>query len=263
MCSSDLAGMPASVGRFFDRVKLGGESIAQAASAPDKGGMERTADVGERIGAVTINALGYEEERRHLARKRNVDPYTTNPILSKKLTDVAWVTFSAREAVNLTTAVVMPYSMVMSTVSLTNNLIWDMKPADLVALNQKKATDMGAGDEAASALIANKNYSTSALTALRTALPHPGTGRRGGAGGHGSERGPGPLPHGFRPDAGAPSYEWVTPLATMMARGTMVGKTATGGLVVGAPVDYVVWTENVANFARAPRQPSRTEEFAP
>ena len=177
-----ISGMPASVGRFFDRVKLGGESIAQAASAPDKGGMERTADVGERIGAVTIN-----------------------PILSKKLTDVAWVTFSAREAVNLTTAVVMPYSMVMSTVSLTNNLIWDMKPADLVAPNQKKATDMGAGDEAASALIANKNYSTSALTALRTALPHPGTGRRGGAGGHGSERGPGPLPHGFRPDAGAPS----------------------------------------------------------
>jgi len=205
-------------------------------------------------------------------------PYETPPVMkvtdlapagliSKKLTHVAWVTFSAREAVNLTTAVVMPYSMVMSTVSLTNNLIWDMKPADLVALNQKKATDMGAGDEAASALIANKNYSISALTALRTALerlgPHPGTGRRGGAGGHGSERGPGPLPHGFRPDAGAPSYEWVTPLATMMARGTMVGKTATGGLVVGAPVDYVVWTENVANFARAPRQPSRTEEFAP
>ena len=112
-------------------------------------------------------------------------PYETPPVMkvtdlapagliSKKLTHVAWVTFSAREAVNLTTAVVMPYSMVMSTVSLTNNLIWDMKPADLVALNQKKATDMGAGDEAASALIANKNYSISALTALRTALERLG-----------------------------------------------------------------------------------------
>jgi len=113
-------------------------------------------------------------------------PYETPPVMkvtdlapagliSKKLTHVAWVTFSAREAVNLsTTTVVMPYSMVMSTVSLTNNLIWDMKPADLVALNQKKATDMGAGDEAASALIANKNYSISALTALRTALERLG-----------------------------------------------------------------------------------------
>src|SRR5206468_9044235 len=66
--------------------------------------------IGE-LGAIRqLNALGYEEERRHLARKLNVDPCTTNPILSKKLTDVAWVTFSAREAVNLTTAVAMPYS---------------------------------------------------------------------------------------------------------------------------------------------------------
>ena len=182
-------------------------------------------------------------------------PYETPPVMkvtdlapagliSKKLTHVAWVTFSAREAVNLTTAVVMPYSMVMSTVSLTNNLIWDMKPADLVAPNQKKATDMGAGDEAASALIANKNYSISALTALMTALERLG-----------------PIPG--RADV----------------------------------VDYVVWTANVANFARRPdfaatsrdiwltrrmsprarheferigwrvhegsRQPSRTEEFAP
>jgi len=227
-----ISGMPASVGRFFDRVKLGGESIAQAASAPDKGGMERTADVGERIGAVTIN-----------------------PILSKKLTDVAWVTFSAREAVNLTTAVVMPYSMVMSTVSLTNNLIWDMKPADLVAPNQKKATDMGAGDEAASALIANKNYSISALTALMTALERLGPilGRAdvvalaATAANEDQAR--------FLMGSAqmlAHHHEWVTPLATVMARGTVVGKTATGGLVVGAPVDYVVWTENVANFARRP-----------
>ena len=227
-----ISGMPASVGRFFDRVKLGGESIAQAASAPDKGGMERTADVGERIGAVTIN-----------------------PILSKKLTDVAWVTFSAREAVNLTTAVVMPYSMVMSTVSLTNNLIWDMKPADLVAPNQKKATDMGAGDEAASALIANKNYSISALTALMTALERLGPilGRAdvvalaATAANEDQAR--------FLMGSAqmlAHHHEWVTPLATVMARGTVVGKTATGGLVVGAPVDYVVWTANVANFARRP-----------
>src|SRR5206468_9453745 len=107
-----ITGMPVSIGRFFDRVTLGAESIASAATAPDKSGMEKTADVSERIGTVTINALGYEEERRHLAKKLQVDPYTTNPILSKKMTDVAWVTFSAREAVNLAAAVAMPYSMV-------------------------------------------------------------------------------------------------------------------------------------------------------
>ena len=47
-------------------------------------------------------------------------------------------------------------------------------------------------------------------------------------------------------------HEWVTPLTMVMARGAMVGKTAAGGVVVGAPVDYAAWTENVANFARRP-----------
>jgi hypothetical protein len=250
-----ISGMPASVGRFFDRVKLGGQAIAGAASDPDKGGMEKTAAVSGRIGTATINALGYEEERRHLAKKVNVDPYTTNPILAEKLDNIAWVAFSAKQAVSLTTAALMPYSMVMSTVSLTNNLVWDMKPADLINLNQQKAKDMGASEDQAQALIANKYYSISALTAFMAALERLG-------------------PIAGRPEVialaataasedqarflmGAAQmlahhHEWVTPLTTVLARGTVVGKTAAGGLVVGAPVDYVAWTESVANFARRP-----------
>ena len=250
-----ISGMPAGVGRFFDRVKLGGAAVAGAASTLDKGGLERTADVGGRIGTATINALGYEEERRHLAKKINADPYTTNPILSEKLDSVAWVTFSAREAVNLTTAALMPYSMVMSTVSLTNNLIWDMKPADLIALNQSKAKDMGASDDQAAALIANKYYSISVLTAFMAALEKlgPVAGRAevialaATAANEDQAR--------FLVGAAqmlAHHHEWVTPLTMVMARGAMVGKTAAGGVVVGAPVDYAAWTENVANFARRP-----------
>lgn len=250
-----VSGMPASVGRFFERVALGGEAIVAAADAPDKSAGEKTADVAGRVGTVTINALGYEEERRHLAKKVNADPYTTNPILSKKLTDVAWVTFSAREAVNLTTAVLMPYSMVMSTVSLTNNLIWDMKPADLLALNEKKVKEMGASDDAASALIRNKAYSITVLTKLVSGLERlgPVSGRpevialAGTAANEDQAR--------FLMGSVqmlAHHHEWVGPLSAVMARGTIVGKTAAGGLVVAAPVDYVSWTERVATFARRP-----------
>jgi hypothetical protein len=250
-----ISGMPAGVGRFFQRVKLGGEAVADAASSADKSGMEKTAAVGGRIGTATINALGFEEERRHLAKKINADPYTTNPVLSEKLDSVAWVAFSAKQAVNLTTAALMPYSMVMSTVSLTNNLIWDMKPADLIALNRKKATDMGASDEAAEALTENKHYSISVLTALMAALE-----RLGEVGGRAevialAATAANEDQARFLMGAAqmlAHHHEWVTPLAALMARGTMVGKTAAGGLVVGAPVDYVAWTENVANFARRP-----------
>lgn len=142
--------MPAGIRRFFDRVKLGG---------------------------------GHEEERRALAKKVNVDSYTANPILAEKLTSVAWITFSARAAVNITTSVRMPYSMVMSTVSLTNNMVWDTKPADFLAMNPQKAKDMGASDEQAQALISNQGVRDRA-----------GGDRR-------RQRGSGALHDGQRPDA--------------------------------------------------------------
>jgi len=250
-----ISGMPAGIGRFFDRVKMGGEAIVGAASAPGQSGMDKTAAVGDRLGTATINALGYEEERRALAKKVNADPYTTNPILAEKLTSVAWVTFSAREAVNLTTSVLMPYSMVMSTVSVTNNMIWDTKPADLLAAIQTKAKEMGATDEQATALIANKAYSISVLTAFVTALERLGTvsGRAevialaATVANEDQAR--------FMMGSAqmlAHHHEWVAPLTAVMARTTVVGKTAANGLVVAAPVDYLAWTENVANFARRP-----------
>jgi hypothetical protein len=37
---------------------------------------------------------GYEQERRELAKKWGVDPYTSNPILAKKLDQIAWVSLT-------------------------------------------------------------------------------------------------------------------------------------------------------------------------
>jgi len=175
------------------------------------------------------------------------------PDVQSKMTDVAWVTFSAREAVNLAEAAVMPYSLVLSSVSLTNNLIWDMKPADLIALNEKKARDMGTSDDQARALISNKNYSITVLTALVGALqrlgPIPGRAEVLTLASTAANEDQARFMMGSTQML-AHHHEWAKPLSMVMARGTVAGKTATGGLVVGAPVDYVAWTENVANFAR-------------
>jgi hypothetical protein len=40
--------------------------------------------------------LAYGQVRQRLAKQIGVDPYTTNPILSEKLTNIAWVAFSGR-----------------------------------------------------------------------------------------------------------------------------------------------------------------------
>src|SRR5262245_14365096 len=122
---------PAAVGRFFDRVQLGAKSLTQ----PSKGTTaDKTVETTKRIGSVTADALGYEQERRALAKRLGVDPYTTNHVLAAKLDDIAWVTFSGRLGVSVVETIVVPFSFALTATSATNDLVWDTKPADL--LNQ-------------------------------------------------------------------------------------------------------------------------------
>src|SRR5215813_4567332 len=92
-------GIPAGVGRLFGRVRLAGRSIGRAATAPEQGGGERAVGTTRRVGEVTITALGFEEERRRLAERLGVDPYTTNLFLSDRLTNVALVACAARTGI--------------------------------------------------------------------------------------------------------------------------------------------------------------------
>src|SRR5215472_15698846 len=98
-------GIPAGVGRLFGRVRLAGRSIGRAATAPE-----------QRVGEVTITALGFEEECRRLAERLGVDPYTTNLVLSERLTNVAWVAFSRRAGIQALFFFVVPYSGAMTAV---------------------------------------------------------------------------------------------------------------------------------------------------
>ena len=90
-----VTGLPSGVGEFFGRVRLGAGQVASTASNSFGSG----AAAGETANA-TLTALGYDQVRRDLARKLHVDPYTSNPILTKKLNKVAWVMFSARMTVD-------------------------------------------------------------------------------------------------------------------------------------------------------------------
>src|SRR5271156_2924689 len=70
-----VTGLPSGVGDLFERVGAGaGQIYSSATSAPGSGEA-----AGETENA-TLNALGYDQVRRDLARKLHVDPYTSDPI---------------------------------------------------------------------------------------------------------------------------------------------------------------------------------------
>lgn len=266
-------GMPSAVGRFFDRVELGAKKIGESGQGPPpKEGAELAAEVTKRVGMSTINVLGFEQERRNLAKRLSVDPYTTNPILAAKLDDVAWVAFSGRFAVNTTMSVLMPFSLAVSATSIANDMVWDTPPADLINLNDKKLQAMGASEVQARALLRNQYYSLTVLTAFVTALDQL-SGLRGratvvsfGAGATSETQ--------ARLISGATQmlvryHKGVEPLTEVSGPGPIVARTGSGALLIAAPVDYVIWNQRMGTFAKRPdlRAPTRiawiTGKFSP
>jgi hypothetical protein len=248
-----IEGLPGGVSRLFDRIKLGGESIAAAATASGQSGEQKAADVSQRVGSITVDALGFEKERRDLAKSLGVDPYTSNPVLSKKLTDMAWVAFSGRFGIQAAMSVFVPGSSVMSVVTITNSSVYDSPPGDLINAAQAIFAQTGASDAQVQALLKNSQYTLSVLTAVALGIQ-----RLQGVNGLPSVidfAAAAKTQDETRLVAGAVNmlaryHEGTQRVAQVTAPGPIIARTVTGALLVPAPVDYVAWTQRTARFAQ-------------
>lgn len=250
-----ITGLPDGVGRLFGRIKLGSERIYDAATAPGQGGSEKVAETSKRVGMATINAIGFEKERRDLAKSLGVDPYTTNEVLSEKLTSAAWVAFSGRFLIQTATSILVPYSMAMSAVTITNSTVYDTPPGDLVNNATAIFKSTGASDAQVQALVQNPQYSLTLLTSLASGIQRlkdvPGRDAVVAFAAAAQTQ------DEIRFMAGAVNmlaryHEAVAPIAQLSAPGPILGRTAGGALVLAAPVDYVAWLERLGVAATRP-----------
>jgi hypothetical protein len=246
-------GLSSGVERFFGRVKLGAEHLWEAAEAPDKSSADRAEDVALRVGGISRDVLGYEQERRQLAKTLRVDPYTTNKVLAEKLDEIAWVAFSGRVGIDAAFAVLVPGSLAMSTTTFTTDLVWDTPTAELLRLNEQKLRDMGLGDEVVRAMVRNPWYSLTVLTAGVTALEQLQgvTGREEVvkfAASVTSEDQAHFIAESLR--MLAHYHKTLHPISAIAARGTLLARDSQGDGIVPVPLDYVAWTQRVAEFAR-------------
>jgi hypothetical protein len=246
-------GIPGGVSRFYDRMKIGAQHVSEAASDPGKSDQEKAAEVSRRVGSVSVDVLGYDDERRALAKRLQVDPYTTNPVLAKQLTDIAWVAFSGRVGVNALVSVAVPGSMALTATSVTNDMVWDTKPADLLKRHAEALAAMGVAEKDIRALLKNPWYSLTILTHLVNGLerltgvpgrPEAVTLAMGAASEDDARFFTGVLQMLAR------YHETVEPLGKLVGRSTVIGYTRGGAVVVPAPVDYLSWTQRISNFAR-------------
>lgn len=245
-----VTGMPSGVGRFFDRVGDGVGRMWNSEPTPGTGGEERG------VGDATRDVLGYEQERRALAKKLGVDPYTTNRVLAKKLDEIATTAFRARVGVNTAISVFVPASIILTGVRSMDNLVWDTPRGDLIVRVENKLQELQVPKAQASAFTHNPAIPLSLQVAVVENL-----GRLGGVSGRGDMVG---LMGSVETESQtrflatsvrmlADYHEKKKPITAMSVPGLIIARDQDKALVLPAPVDYVSWTERVASFAKNPR----------
>jgi hypothetical protein len=251
-----VKGLPAGVGRFFGRVGLGAQKIKEAATTPEEASAgEKTGQVASRTFHTTRDILGYEQERRGLAKKLHVDPYTTNPILAKQLDDFALVAFRAHVGVTTTMSVFIPGSMAITATRVVSTWVYDTPRADLIVQNQKKLQTMNVPDTSINAFMGNKAFPLSVQTAFVEDLTRvsgvPGSIDIVALASTAESEEQARFLVGCL-NMLANYHESQTPLISIIARGTVVGRDRAAAIVVPAEVDYVSWTKRTSYFANRP-----------
>ena len=244
-----ITGLPSGIGSFFDRVSMGAGQIVSSASNSFGSGQAAS-----ETGTATATALGYDQLRRDLARKLHVDPYTSNPILTKKLNKAAWIMFSARITVDAAMMAV-PASIAISGVEFTNDLVYQTPKADLVLMVQNQLQNMGLSSVEVAGFTTNTAIPLSLQVTAIKDLQALGDIQ----GRHSTAVAIGNVMTEYQARFLVSSLhmfvQWGqqhSPITRIQNFGVLVGTDQNGTTIVPAPIDYLSWTQRVAGFATDP-----------
>ncbi len=240
------SGIPAGVGRFFQSAstKVSRATEPTGASASQKAD---TADAAKDL-------LGVNQAKRQIAKQVGADPYTTNPVLAKQLDDLARAAFAG--GVSLDVALAVTTARITTAISATatvSNLVWEKSPEDIRTINENKLAAMGVNKETVRAFVTNRWFTpTLSVPFVQNLAQIPaGKGRAAVvalASSVASENEARFMLNSvsMARESGAGRDPVV---ALDVAGRILVVHTLGARIVVPAPVDYVVWSQQVRTFA--------------
>lgn len=202
----------------------------------------------------TGDPFGYNKARREWARKLNIDPYTTNPILRPKLDEAATASFAGSFAIETAIGVVAaPLQYAVEFDSTVRDAVWNLPVVDLEARNEARLNAMGIEGRLVRDFFRNRWFTPTLQTALvtvleqlpnvrgRDAVVRAATVVRGEVRARSFINAVRALAK--RDGSGEP----ITSIA--MSGVVATGSTARGERVVAADLDYVWWNAQAAEFA--------------
>ena len=254
-----LAGVPAGVGRFFQRTaqagKRGVQTLQDQQAAREQSGEDFDGDAARETAGhaanVTADALGLDEQRRKLAKQLAVDPYTTNEFLAAELDAVAQAAFAGSMGVRVAASFV-PGALVISSTSRVSDWVWDTPPGDLRVEIDRRLVELGVPQETADRFLRDPSYTLTLQAELVDALNQMS----------GVEGRADVLPWALEaetPDQArfavrstrmlATHHRDTAPLVGIETPGPLAGRTAGGELQIVGAVDYLTWSERLGGFA--------------
>ena len=268
-------GMAEGIGRFFKRTyratKTGLQSAGdvineqapgvqegQGANLPGKAigpvendGESKYTKAVRASGDVALNILGFDDARRRLCKRMQVDPYTTNKVLDEKLDEVTKSLFAGNLAVDFATALI-PGGSLISQTNRAGNWVWDTPPGDLRVAIEKDMLAMQFTQEDVDRLLRHRWYPLSfqaALTRSLTALD----GVKGRTDIMGLVLSVTTYDQArfvvYTLSMTANYHKKIKPVDSLQVLGTIIAWRGDGTPVVASPVDYLSWTEGIDNFS--------------
>lgn len=120
----------------------------------------------DQVTGAAKSVVGYDSARRDLARRLQVDPYSTNQVLQQELTRLAQAAFAG----GLSFRAVTPPTTVLNVAGDINDLVWTLSPTELERRNNLALTEMGVEKALRLEFFANKAYTPTLETVIVQAL---------------------------------------------------------------------------------------------
>jgi hypothetical protein len=166
---TDPAGTAKGIGAGVKRfgVNLGRRS-QRAVEGTEKPGESSESEAGKESAATGAakSLLGVNSAMRRWAQKVNVDPYTTNAVLTKALEDIAKVDVAG----SIATKVVVPVPAPVGMTASVGDLVWGKDPEEVRKINETRLKELGVADDVAKRFFRNGWFTLTYQTRLAGAL---------------------------------------------------------------------------------------------
>jgi hypothetical protein len=248
--------VPKTVGHFFQRI---GQTVGNAAAnAKDRSERGEDSNVGAGIGNAAKGIIGFEAAKLECARQLGVDPYTDNERLQQEIDRISWVFFSGGLPLKIGAMAISGGASMALTATKVVGLpdeIYSLTPSELALRNQQDLAAMGVPEDQIRRFLSNEALSITLRVSIVRSLKALGT-----------LRGSAAVAEVAANCETRRQVEFLNQALILLATRQQSGKSRysslevvgrlpgaideTGVLQISAPVDYVSWTPEVAEFAK-------------